>query len=82
MNFRKTMSPSLCPSWTALSASLMLLASVASTGCQVEVGGQSLPSAYYQSDDIQYYPPGSEFKLAREAAAMKEQASGGDLESF
>ena len=38
------------------------------TGCQVEVGGQVLPSAYYMQDDVQYYPPGPEFKLAREAA--------------
>jgi hypothetical protein len=26
------------------------------------------------SDDIQYFPPGPEFKLAREAAAMKQYA--------
>jgi hypothetical protein len=41
------------------------------TGCQVETGGQTLPSPYYMTDDVQYYPPGSEFKLAKEAAAMK-----------
>lgn len=45
---------------------------VSSTGCQVSVGGQTLPSAYYMSDDIQYFPRGSEFKLSREAAALKE----------
>jgi hypothetical protein len=43
------------------------------TGCQVEVAGQTLPSPYYLTDDVQYYAPGSEFKLAREAAAMQEQ---------
>jgi len=43
------------------------------TGCQVEYAGQTLPSPYYLTDDIQYYPPGPEFKLAREAAAMQEQ---------
>lgn len=43
-------------------------------GCQVEMAGQTLPSPYYLSDDVQYYAPGSEFKLAREAAAMQEQA--------
>jgi hypothetical protein len=42
-----------------------------STGCQVDVGGQTLPSAYYQKDDVQYFPPGPEFKLTREAAAQK-----------
>jgi hypothetical protein len=44
------------------------------TGCQVEMGGQTLPSPYYLTDDVQYYAPGPEFKLAREAAAMQEQA--------
>jgi hypothetical protein len=42
-----------------------------SVGCQVDVGGQTLPSAYYFYDDIQYFEPGPEFKLSREAAAMK-----------
>lgn len=40
-------------------------------GCQVDVGGQTLPSAYYLQDDIQYFPAGPEFKLSREAAAQK-----------
>ncbi len=43
----------------------------ATTGCQVDIGGQTLPSPYYQQDDIQYFPPGPEFKLSREAAAQK-----------
>jgi len=42
------------------------------TGCQVSVGGQTLPSAYYLRDDVQYYQKGPEFKLAREAAALQE----------
>ncbi|HEY2893372.1 MAG TPA: hypothetical protein VGJ16_04145 [Pirellulales bacterium] len=41
------------------------------TGCQVDVAGQTLPSPWYQQDDIQYFPPGPEFKLSREAAAQK-----------
>ena len=40
------------------------------TGCQIDVGGQTLPSPYYLKDDIQYFPPGPEFKLSREAAAQ------------
>lgn len=44
------------------------------TGCQVDIGGQTLPSPYWFSDDVQYFPPGPEFKLAREAAAMAEMA--------
>lgn len=41
------------------------------TGCQVDVGGQTLPSPYYQQDDVQYFPAGPEFKLSNEAAAME-----------
>ncbi len=41
------------------------------TGCQVDVGGQTLPSAYYLQDDIQFHPAGPEFKLSKEAAAQK-----------
>ncbi len=51
---------------------LGLLGIVAVTGCQVDVGGQTMPSPYYMSDDVQYFPPGPEFKLAREAAALKQ----------
>jgi hypothetical protein len=56
---------------------IRLLAAVAAisglglTGCQVDVGGQTLPSAYYLQDDIQYFPAGPEFKLSKEAAAQK-----------
>jgi hypothetical protein len=51
------------------------------TGCQVDVGGQTLPSAYYLQDDIQYFPAGPEFKLSKEAAAQKayrNEMGGGD----
>ncbi len=41
------------------------------TGCQVNVGGQTLPSGYYLWDDIQYFAAGNEFSLEQEAAAMK-----------
>lgn len=47
------------------------VAGTALTGCQVDVGGQTLPSAYYLQDDIQYFPAGPEFKLSKEAAALK-----------
>jgi hypothetical protein len=52
-----------------------MLISLAVTGCQIDVGGQTLPSGFYLSDDVQYYAPGPEFKLAREAAALKEQSA-------
>ncbi|MGC4002678.1 MAG: hypothetical protein QM811_05890 [Pirellulales bacterium] len=41
------------------------------TGCQVNIGGQTLPSPYYLQDDVQYFPTGPKFKLSREAAAQK-----------
>jgi hypothetical protein len=51
---------------------LGLFSVVGVTGCQVDVGGQTLPSPYYMNDDVQYYPPGPEFKLEREAAALRQ----------
>ncbi len=58
-----------------VSARLLLAAAaiggLSLTGCQVDVGGQTLPSAYYLQDDIQYFPAGPEFKLSKEAAAQK-----------
>jgi hypothetical protein len=54
-----------------LLAGLALTAAVALTGCQVDVGGQILPSPYYMTDDVQYFAPGSEFKLSKEAAALR-----------
>jgi len=63
----------LCCRRIALRAGLLLLAAggFSLTGCQVDVGGQTLPSAYYLQDDIQYFPAGPEFKLSKEAAALK-----------
>ena len=49
----------------------LVLAALSLTGCQVHVGGQMLPSPYYLGDDVQYFAPGPEAKLTREAAAMK-----------
>lgn len=50
----------------------LLVAGVATaTGCQVSMNGQTLPSPYYLQDDVQYFPSGPEFKLPREAAALR-----------
>jgi hypothetical protein len=56
-------------------AGLGLALSLAAAGCQVHVAGMTLPSPYYLSDDLQYFAPGQEFKLANEAAAMRAQAA-------
>lgn len=60
-------------------------AAVASTsvGCQTTIGGQTLPSAYYLRDDLQYFPPGPEFRLTRQVQALDEyrlrqQGGGGE----
>ncbi len=58
-------------SWRRTLCSLGVGTAVGISGCQVDIGGQTLPSPHYQKDDIQYFPPGPEFKLSREAAAQK-----------
>ena len=58
---------------------LSLAAAVASsalfTGCQTTIGGQTLPSPDYLTDDVQYYPAGPENKLANQIEASKKQAA-------
>jgi len=49
-----------------------IVSAFATTGCQMSVGGQTLPSAYFLKDDLQYFVKGPEFKLTREAAANKK----------
>lgn len=77
-----TTHPSSRRSRCFLNAGLLLFAAggVSLTGCQVDVGGQTLPSGYYLHDDIQYFPAGPEFKLSKEAAALKayKKEAGGD----
>jgi hypothetical protein len=57
----------------------ILLSAAATTGCQIEVAGQTLPSASYFDDDIQYFRKGPEFKLSREAAALKAASADAEL---
>ena len=59
---------------TVLALGLSLLAVGPLAGCQVTTNGQTLPSAEYLTDDVQYFAPGPEFLLANEAAAMKARA--------
>ncbi len=57
-----------------VAAPLVLGALGVLSGCQSDYSGQTLPSPYFLTDDVQYFAPApSEFKLSREAAAMKEQ---------
>ena len=65
-------------SWVKVAfCGIALFAATALTGCQSSIGGQTLPSGYYLKDDVQYFPRGPEFKLWREAEALK-QARGTD----
>lgn len=49
-----------------------LVLSAVSSGCwQTTISGQTLPSAYYLDDDVQYFPAGPEQKLANQIRAME-----------
>ena len=59
-------------SWiNGIMCAAMLASAAAFSGCQVSVAGQTLPSAHYFDDDIQYFRKGPEFPLSKEAAALK-----------
>ena len=48
------------------------LAAVSVTaGCQSTIGGQTLPSAYYLNDDVQYHPAGPEFLLPNQERELE-----------
>lgn len=42
------------------------------TGCQSSVGGQTMPSAFYLDDDVQFFPAGPEFKLSNQVQRIEE----------
>jgi hypothetical protein len=50
----------------------LTLSACASTGCQSTIGGQTLPSAYYLRDDVQFFPAGPEFRLSRQVEALEQ----------
>jgi len=41
-------------------------------GCQTSIGGQTLPSAYFLRDDLQYYPHGPEDQLTNQINAIEQ----------
>jgi hypothetical protein len=73
INHVNASTPNLSGRLQTLAGGLLLAACAASTGCQIDVAGQTLPSPYHLTDDVQYYAPGPEFKLANEATALAEQ---------
>ena len=68
-------------SWIKAITCGVALAALSATGCQSHIGGQTLPSGHYLTDDVQYFAPGPEFKLSREAAAMKAYQADLDAQS-
>ncbi len=68
-----------------LSMLAAMTSSVLFTGCQTSIGGQTLPSATYLDDDVQYFPAGPEFKLTNQVEAGRkykleqEQLRGGGM---
>ncbi|MBI2481764.1 MAG: hypothetical protein HYV60_24910 [Planctomycetia bacterium] len=71
----------LSTSWAKAIVCGVGLAALSATGCQSHIGGQTLPSGHYLTDDIQYFAPGPEFKLSREAAAMKAYQADQDAQT-
>ena len=58
--------------WRGLMLTGCLMLSAFSTGCwQTTISGQTLPSAYYLDDDVQYFPTGPEQKLSNQIRAME-----------
>lgn len=64
------------PTRTCWALLLAVLVSVAATGCQTTVGGQTLPSAYYLLDDVQYFPKGPETPLFNQRQKLEEYRLG------
>ncbi|QDT31258.1 hypothetical protein [Thalassoglobus polymorphus] len=47
-------------------------------GCQTQMGGQTLPSAYYLRDDVQFFPAGPEMQLPNLRLALEEYRATGE----
>lgn len=55
-----------------LAVAAAIACSICLTGCQTTIGGQTLPSPNYLTDDVQYHPAGPEFPLANKVAAQRK----------
>lgn len=49
-----------------------LFAVSVTTGCQTNITGQTLPSAYFLRDDVQYFPAGPEDQLSNLREALEQ----------
>jgi len=57
--------------WRICLLGLGLISVLGLSGRRRQSGSQTLPSPWYLQDDVQYFPPGAQFPLSREAAAQK-----------
>ena len=58
--------------WRGLMLTCCVTLSTLTTGCfQSTISGQTLPSAYYLDDDVQYFPMGPEQKLSNQIRALE-----------
>jgi hypothetical protein len=62
--------------WSGTLALFLGLLSVSLTGCQTTVGGQTLPSSDFLSDDVQYFPAGPEELLPNQMQALEQYELG------
>lgn len=48
------------------------LLAVTGIGCQSDIAGQTLPSAYYLRDDVQFFTAGPETQLPEQRRALQQ----------
>jgi hypothetical protein len=51
---------------------LAAFAALGSTGCTTYQNGMTLPNPYYPKNHVQFFPRGTEFPFANEAAILQE----------
>ena len=62
--------------WELLGLAGMGLFLTATTGCQTNIAGMTLPSGHYMQHPPQYFTPSPAFPLQRELAAQEAQDAG------
>ena len=64
--------------WRICLLGLGLISLLGLTGCQIDVGGQTLPSPWYLNDDVQYFPPGQPDAAHQGSGGPKGRVAGTD----
>lgn len=59
-------------SWSRAALCTLGLLAMAAVGCQSTISGQTMPSAYYIYDDVQYHPAGQEDRLPNKKRALEQ----------